>query len=390
MDAWGQNGSIQQDTGGETGTILVVDDLPENAIILKQFLEPARFRVDAVQSGEEALTYIEKTPPDLVLLDLVMPGMSGFDVCRYLKNSPSTRHIPVIIITGLADREANIRAVEAGADDFLIKPFDRVLLMARINTSFRTKKLQDALLSYQQQLEERVRERTREVEKTREVAVFSLARLAESRDTETGDHLDRIRRYVRLLGAEMRNWGRYPEFSNPRYVDELYLSSPLHDIGKVGIPDKILLKPGKLTPQEFDIMKTHTLIGGDTLRDADEEAGTSSFLAMGRDIAYFHHERWDGSGYPYGLKGADIPLCARIVALADVYDALSSRRPYKEPFSHEKSRDIILESSGSHFDPDVVQAFLNVEDGFIEIRERFGYAGQVSILQQLAMAIETI
>ncbi|HOV61482.1 MAG TPA: response regulator, partial [Candidatus Hydrogenedentes bacterium] len=247
MDAWGQNGSIQQDTGGETGTILVVDDLPENAIILKQFLEPARFRVDAVQSGEEALTYIEKTPPDLVLLDLVMPGMSGFDVCRYLKNSPSTRHIPVIIITGLADREANIRAVEAGADDFLIKPFDRVLLMARINTSFRTKKLQDALLSYQQQLEERVRERTREVEKTREVAVFSLARLAESRDTETGDHLDRIRRYVRLLGAEMRNWGRYPEFSNPRYVDELYLSSPLHDIGKVGIPDKILLKPGKLT-----------------------------------------------------------------------------------------------------------------------------------------------
>ncbi|HOQ89664.1 MAG TPA: HD domain-containing phosphohydrolase, partial [Candidatus Hydrogenedentes bacterium] len=147
-------------------------------------------------------------------------------------------------------------------------------------------------------------------------------------------------------------------------------------------------KPGKLTPQEFDIMKTHTLIGGDTLRDADEEAGTSSFLAMGRDIAYFHHERWDGTGYPYGLKGNDISLCARIVALADVYDALSSRRPYKEPFSHEKSKDIILESAGTHFDPDVVQAFLNVEDGFIEIRERFGYTGQISILQQLAMAIE--
>lgn len=389
MNISGQNG-ISQTAPNESGTILVVDDLPENAIILRHFLQPAHFRVDAVKSGEEALEYIAKTPPDVILLDLVMPGMSGFDVCRYLKNNPATRHIPVIIITGMADREANIRAVEAGADDFLLKPFDRVLLMARINTSLRTKKLQDALLSYKQQLEQRVQERTREVEKTREVAVFSLARLAESRDTETGDHLDRMRRYVRLLGVEMRNWKRYEEFSNPRYVDELYLSSPLHDIGKVGIPDKILLKPGKLTPQEFDIMKTHTLIGGDTLRDADEEAETHSFLAIGRDIAYFHHERWDGSGYPYGLKGTDIPLCARIVALADVYDALSSRRPYKEPFSHEKSKDIILESAGSHFDPDVVQAFLNVEDGFIEIRERFGFTGRVSILQQLASAIEVI
>ncbi len=348
------------------------------------------FEVSVAQSGEEALKRVAERPPDIILLDLVMPGMSGFEVCERLKESPETRHIPVIIITGLSDPEANVRAVKAGADDFLIKPFDRILLEARIKTSFKTKRLQDALLQQHRDLEERVRERTRQVEMTREVAVFSLARLAESRDTETGDHLERMRRYVYILANEMRKWGRYDELFDGRFVEEIYLSSPLHDIGKVGIPDRILLKPGALSESEFAIMKTHSLIGGDTLRDADYEAGQHSFLAMGRDIAYYHHERWDGRGYPNGLKGEEIPLAARIVTLADVYDALSSKRPYKEAFSHERSREIVVAGVEKQFDPDVIEAFLRCEDKFIEVRSRFQHSGQVSLLQQLSEAVDKL
>ncbi len=372
------------------GLILVVDDLIENALVLKSFIRPMGFEVIVAQSGEEALQKVGERPPDIILLDLVMPGMSGFEVCERLKENNETRHIPVIIITGLSDPEANVHAVQAGADDFLIKPFDRVLLEARIKTSFKTKRLQDALLQHHRELEERVRERTHQVEHTREVAVFSLARLAESRDTETGDHLERMRRYVRILAMEMRTWGRFDEMCNGRFIEEIYLSSPLHDIGKVGIPDRILLKPGALSESEFAIMKTHSLIGGDTLRDADYEAGQNSFLAMGRDIAYYHHERWDGHGYPNGLKGKEIPLAARIVAMADVYDALSSKRPYKDAFSHDRSREIILAGADKQFDPDVIEAFLRCEDKFIEVRGEFQHTGQISLLQQLSEAVDRL
>lgn len=352
-------------------TILVVDDMPENAAVLTRFLSPLGYNVEAVNDGETALVFVNKHPPDIILLDLAMPGMDGFEVCQHLKQSPDTRHIPIIIITGLTDREANIHAIEAGADDFLIKPFDRVLLEARIKNSLKTKILQDQLLEYQHELEERVQQRTQQVERTQQVAVFSLAKLAESRDTDTGDHLDRIREYTRELCLEVSSLPEYTHFVDAAFIRQIYQSSPLHDIGKVGIPDQILLKPGKLTPDEFDLMKTHTLIGGDTLRAADLEAGQDSFLAMGRDIAYYHHEKWDGSGYPYGLTGDGIPLAARIVALADVYDALATRRPYKEPMDHATSKAIILEGRGKHFDPMVVDAFLTREERFCEIRGQF-------------------
>lgn len=354
-----------------TRRVLVVDDLPENARLLKGFLQPMGFSVDAARCGEEALAIIEATPPDVILLDLMMPGMDGFEVCRRIKRSERNRHIPVIIITGLNDREANIRAIEAGADDFLIKPFDKVLLGARVKTSFQAKKLHDSLLEYQHELEDRVRERTREVERTREITVLSLARLAESRDNETGEHLERMRRYARLLAEEMASWDRYPELRDPVFLENIYQTSPLHDIGKVGIPDGILLKPGPLSEQEYAAMKAHTIIGGDTLRDTDLDKGAHSFLAMGRDIAYYHHEHWDGKGYPYGLAGEQIPLAARIVALADVYDALSSQRHYKKAFSHGESREIILAARGAHFDPSVVDAFLKCEPKFEEIRLNF-------------------
>ncbi|MCK5861042.1 MAG: two-component system response regulator [Candidatus Hydrogenedentes bacterium] len=372
------------------GLVLVVDDLVENTLILKGFIKPLGFEVVTAQSGEEALKKIEAQPPDIILLDLMMPGMSGFEVTERLKENPDTRHIPIIIVTGLSDPEANVKAIKAGADDFLIKPFDRVLLEARIRASFKTKRLQDEILQHRRELEMRVRERTRQVELTREVALFSLARLAESRDAETGDHLERIRCYVRIVAEKMVELGRHTDVMTEHFVEEIYLSSPLHDVGKVGTPDRILLKPGPLSDAEFAIMKTHSLIGGDALRDADYEAGQNSFLAMGRDIAYYHHERWDGKGYPNGLKGVDIPLAARIVTLADVYDALTSKRPYKEAFSHERAREIILAGAGKQFDPDVIDAFLCCEEDFMKIRDTFQNAGEISLLQQLSNAVDCL
>ncbi len=363
-------------------SILIVDDLPENAQLLSRFLAPLGFHVYAAYSGKEALDFVNTTPPDVILLDLMMPGMNGFEVCQRLKQSASTRHIPVIIITGLTDREANVKAVAAGADDFLIKPFDRVLLEARIATSLKTKLLQDKILEYQHELEQRVRERTQQVELTQQVTVFSLAKLAESRDTETGDHLERIRLYARVLATHLLETEQYTDTITPAFIEQIYQSSPLHDIGKVGIPDAILLKPGKLTSDEFEMMKKHTLIGGDTLRAADIEAGQNSFLAMGRDIAYYHHEKWDGSGYPFGLSGEAIPLAARIVAVADVYDALSTKRPYKKAFSHEKSKEILLEGKGKHFAPDMIDSFLHCEDEFIGIRTSLEEDEEYSILQK--------
>lgn len=378
-------------------TILVVDDLPENTILLRNFLVPKGFDVDAAQSGEEALQRVAEAPPDVILLDLVMPDMDGFQVCRSLKEDVKTRHIPVVIVTGLADREANLKAIEAGADDFLTKPFDSVLLEARIRSCIRSKTLQDRIIEYQERLEEHnenleqcVEERTAQVVRTQQVAVFSLAKLAESRDSETGDHLERMRCYAREVALEILELDKYRNTLDDSFAERIFQSSPLHDIGKVGIPDRILLKPGKLNPAEFTIMKTHSTIGGDTLKAADAEAGTNSFLAMGCDIAYSHHEKWDGTGYPRGLKGEAIPLASRIVAIGDVYDALSSKRPYKEPFAHERSMGIIAEGRGTHFDPEVFDAFVAREEEVLDIRERFQGDGGPSPLQKLSEEAERV
>jgi len=376
--------------------VLVVDDFVENTRILQAFLGTKGYAVTCASSGQEALDRVASEPPDIILLDLIMPGMDGFEVCQRLKQSPDTRHIPVIIVTGLHEREANIRALESGADDFIVKPFDALLLDARIRNSLRAKTLQDQIILCQKQLEaqnqaleQRVRERTSQVLRTQQVAVFSLAKLAESRDTETGAHLERIRSYARMIATELARRGEYTGALTPDFIDEIYHSSPLHDIGKVGIPDGILLKPDRLTPEEFDFMKTHTSIGGDTLRAADIEAGRESFLAMGRDIAYFHHERWDGKGYPKGLQGTDIPLAARIVAVSDVYDALSSKRPYKEAFSHEKSKSIIVEGRGTAFEPCIVDAFLACEDGVLGTQTRLQDSGVGHVYKAAARTART-
>ncbi|GMV90672.1 MAG: hypothetical protein AMXMBFR82_04500 [Candidatus Hydrogenedentota bacterium] len=377
--------------------ILVVDDMPENISLMRRLLAPKGYTIAEALGGVAALEVVATDPPDVILLDLIMPDMNGFEVCDRLKRDLSTRHIPIIIITGVAEHDANIRALEAGVDDFLIRPIDPVLLDARIRSSVKSKALQDQIIKYQRRLEddnlaleERVRERTAQLERTQQVTMFSMARLAESRDPETGEHLERMRRYVREIAIEMGSWTKYDGIIDSGFVEILYYSSPLHDIGKVGIPDQILLKPGKLSPEEFDIMKTHTLVGGDTLKAADEEAGGNSFLTMGRDIAYYHHEKWDGNGYPYGLKGEDIPLPARIVALGDAYDALTSKRPYKEPFSHEKSRDIILEAAGAHFDPDVIEAFKARDTRFIRIRDQYQDSGHLTHIEQINQTLERL
>lgn len=375
-------------------TILVVDDMPENLELYRRMLAPKGYTVVPANGGEVALEIVAAKPPDVILLDLMMPGMNGFEVCEHLKRNFSTRHIPIIMITGVADHDANLRALESGVDDFLTRPIDPVLLEARIRSCVKSKAMQDQILRYQKRLEddkqileERVRERTVEVERTQQATVFSLARLAESRDPETGEHLERMRRYVREIAIEMATWSKYDGIIDSGFVETLYYSSPLHDIGKVGIPDAILLKPGKLSNEEFDIMKTHALIGGDTLKAADAEAGGNSFLEMGRDIAYYHHEKFDGSGYPHGLLGPDIPLPARIVSLGDAYDAMTTKRPYKDPFPHEKTREIILEAAGQHFDPEVVQAFLNREEKFIKIQQELGDRGKMTHLEQVMQQV---
>ena len=380
---------------GRASRILVVDDLKENTDLLTNFLEPQGYEVIAALSGAEALRLVDQAPPDVVLLDLVMPEMDGYEVCQLLKENPRTRHIPIIVVSGLSEREANVKAIEAGADDFIVKPFDSAVLEARIRSSLRTKFLHDQIFEYQDQLETNnetledcVRERTAQIERTQEITVFTLSKLAESRDSETGDHLERMRCYAREVASHLITNDKYKDDYDDHFVNQIFQSSPLHDIGKVGIPDRILLKPGKLTEKEFEIMKKHSAIGGETLKAAGEEAGEGSFLAMGRDIAFSHHEKWDGSGYPYGLKGEEIPLASRIVAVGDVYDALTSRRPYKEPFSHEKSMAIIMKGRGSHFDPDVVDAFLASEAEIIAIRERFQNTDGQSPLQELSRELE--
>ncbi|HOZ48642.1 MAG TPA: response regulator [Candidatus Hydrogenedentes bacterium] len=361
--------SDDNDASMITPTILVVDDIDDNVRILKAFLSRRGYEVHGVHDGQAALDFVAQSPPDVILLDLVMPRVDGFEVCQRLKSNEATRHLPIIIITGVTEKEANVRALEAGADDFVLKPFDSVVLDARIRSSLRSKLLQDELREYRLSLERRVRDRTEQVRRTQNAAVFSLAKLAESRDPETGDHLERIRAYAREIAFGLLQLDKHGDVLSDEFIEDLYRSSPLHDIGKVGIPDHILLKPGRLTPEEQKIMQEHPLIGGDTLKAADIEAGEGSFLSMGRDIAYYHHEKWDGTGYPYGLKGEAIPLSGRIVAASDVYDALTSRRPYKDPFSHETSRGILLEGKGKHFDPDVVDAFLTREEGIGVIRE---------------------
>ncbi len=359
--------------------VLVVDDLEMNREVLCRRLRRLGYLVMEAESGRRALAMLETEAFDLVLLDILMPELDGYEVLRRIKDNEHLRHLPVLMISAVGDIASVVRCLEAGADDYLTKPFNTALLQARIGSSLVKKRFYDQEFHYKQQierhnalLEERVHNQVLEISRAQLAAIFSLSKLAESRDPETGDHLERIREYCRLLARYLQKLPPYRVLIDEPFIDNLYAASPLHDIGKVGIPDAVLLKPGRLTPEEFTVMQSHATIGAETLLAVDRQYPGIDLIRFGIEIAEGHHERWDGGGYPRGLAGEEIPLVARIVALADVYDALRSRRVYKEGMGHAEARKIIVEGKGLHFDPQMVEAFLSSEDQFQKIREQLG------------------
>jgi putative two-component system response regulator len=357
---------------GEKHTILVVDDLDANRKMLSTFLTPMGYFVVEASDGEDALERFQEHRPDLMILDLNMPKMDGFEVCRKLKSNPDTKIVPIVVITGLGDDQSHLKALEMGADDFLAKPFNIHFLKAKIKSLLSLKRLYDENREYQNRLKQDNISLMQQVIGTQDVTIIALAKLAEFRDPDTGEHLERMREFAGVLALELSKSPKYQDYITDQYIETIYKSTPLHDIGKVGIPDSVLLKPGKLTREEFEIMKRHSEIGGDAIASAIKLSKMGeSFLDMAKFIAYHHHEKWAGSGYPMGLKDDDIPLSARITALADVYDALTTKRVYKPAFPHEKAKEILKEGSGSQFDPEIVAAFLSKENEFIKIKEEY-------------------
>jgi cyclic di-GMP phosphodiesterase len=359
-------------------SILIVDDNEMNRDLLLRRLGNADFQLSSAENGEAALAMLRTQSFDLVLLDIMMPVMDGYETLQVIQDDPQLRRVPVIMITALDDVDSAVRCIEMGAVDFVTKPFNPVLLRARVDASLDRKRMSDQEEFHRIKVErnnvslsEEVRAKVREISQSQLAAIFAMSKLAESRDPETGEHLERMREYCKLLSEQLSRMPKYQAIIDRRFVDNIYAASPLHDIGKVGIDDRVLLKPGALTDEEWVLMKQHPVIGAETLREVDRQHPGNDFIHIGIEIAESHHEKWDGSGYPYGLSGEKIPLVARILALGDVYDALTSKRCYKDAFSHEKSRGIIEEGRGSHFDPDVMLAFFETEEEFKKVRQEY-------------------
>lgn len=327
--------------------ILVVDDDLSTTMTLAAFVSSLGHEVETASNGIEAFELAKRGDHQVVITDQEMPESDGFELCRKIRERHLGSYVYIIMLTAHDRHEDLIQGLQSGADDFISKPFKPDELSMRLNVAERIVSLE-----------------------SRDLVIFALARLAESRDNDTGAHLERIREYARLLAVHLATTGPYQDMIDPDFVRSVYLTSPLHDIGKVGISDNILLKPGRLTPEEYAIMKTHAELGRATLEDALQAHPNARFLRVARDIAWCHHERFDGKGYPRGIAGEDIPLSARIVAVCDVYDALTSARPYKKAFSHERAKQIIVEERGTQFDAHIVDAFLRLEHEFDEIRER--------------------
>ncbi|WP_299976708.1 HD domain-containing phosphohydrolase [Desulfobacula sp.] len=347
--------------------VLVVDDTESNIDILVDALG-SDYEVSVAMDGESALQDIAEEIPDLILLDILMPGMSGYEVCKRVKADKKTQKIPIIFITVMTEEQDEAKGLALGAVDYITKPFSPELVKSRVKNQLELKRHRD-------NLEELVEERTRELAITQEVTIDGLAVLAEFRDPETGGHIQRTKNYMRILAERLKGHPKYCDFLDDTTIDLIYKSTPLHDIGKVGVPDNILLKPGRLTEEEFKEMERHVVYGHDALQKAERKLGENTFLRFAKEIATSHHEKWDGSGYPYGLKEEAIPLAGRLMAMADVYDALISKRVYKPPFSHEKVVDIIVNGDGRtepyHFDPDVLKAFKDAAEDFRQVAIEF-------------------
>ena len=341
--------------------VLIVDDTPNNIHVLMETLKGSHAIV-AATNGESALALAVANPvPDLILLDIMMPGMDGYEVCRRLKADVRTKNIPIIFVTALAEEDDETRGFILGAVDYITKPFRPGIVQARVRNHLKLKQ-------YSDNLEQLVAEQVEEIADSHLAAILALSKLAESRDDDTGQHLERVQTFCRLLAQHLFDHGHHPDIIDAEFVEAIFQASPLHDIGKVAIPDAILCKPGKLTKDEFEVMKTHAARGAETLFTVAKRYPHNMFINMGVDIARWHHEKWNGAGYPDGLQGNEIPLAARIMAIADVYDALTSVRCYKPAFPHEKARAIILEGSGAHFDPNLARVFEQLESEFSRIR----------------------
>jgi putative two-component system response regulator len=357
---------------GDKPTILVVDDTPDNLTLVSKLLK-RDYRVRVAINGEKALKIaLSETPPDLILLDVMMPVMDGYEVCEKLRSNALTAHIPIIFLTAKSEVEDERKGLSLGASDYITKPISPPILEARVKTHLVAKAHADFLTDKTAYLANEVERRTRELSAIQDVTIQAMASLAETRDSDTGNHIRRTQFYVKALTSSLRNHPRFHNFFTDSMIEMIFKSAPLHDIGKVGIPDRILLKPGRFEPAEFEIMKTHTTLGRDAIQAAENSLGLKvDFLSLAKEIAYGHQEKWDGSGYPMGLKGEAIPISARVMALADVYDALISRRVYRDGMSHEKAIAIIQEGRGFHFDPDMVDTFLSIQDEIKAIAARY-------------------
>ncbi len=345
--------------------ILAVDDRPQNIELLEAFLIPQGYEIIKAANGEEALGKLSTNQVDLILLDVMMPGMDGFEVIRRVRQSTTNCLIPIILITALRETIDRVKGIEAGCDDFISKPFDKMELLARVRSLLKVKAYNDLMNSYQEELESEVRKRTEELnralERIKAASLDTIFRLSMAAEYKNHDniHIKRVSSYCVAIARHMG--------LNTNIIESILYAAPMLDLGKIGIPDAIMLKPVKLDPLEWEIMKLHTVIGAKILHGSDAE-----FISLGETMALSHHEKWDGSGYPNRLKGKEIPIAARIAAVADAFDALISKRPYKEPLSFEKSLSIIKEGEGSHFDPDVVDAFFAIQAEILSITKQNG------------------
>ena len=344
--------------------ILAVDDNPSNIQIIVSSLR-SDYIVRPFTSGRECIEYFSKGQTcDLILLDIEMPEFNGFDTIRVLKSMPESKQVPVVFLTGVMDTQSEMDGLSLGAVDYIYKPFNPMLVKKRIEIHI-------ALEEYSNNLQQLVLRKTETIEKLNQVTIFTIISIIGTRDQETNGHINRTSAYVVALSEALRTRGNYVSELTDENIEQLKRSAPLHDVGKVGIKDAILNKPGKLTEEEFAEMKRHASIGGDAFCEARMLMNEASFLDLAEQLARSHHEKWNGSGYPQGLVGDNIPLVARIMAIADVYDALISRRPYKEPMPHAEAVQIIMEGSGTHFDPAIAEAFLSIESEFDHIAQTF-------------------
>lgn len=351
--------------------IVAVDDQEDNRLLLQKMLEPI-YEVHLMSSGQDMLDYVQESHPiDLILLDVVMPGIDGFEVCKKLKAMPTAKSIPVIFLTGLDNQADEEYGLLLGAEDFIHKPFSEPVMLARIRNHLRISDMSKQLRIRNEVLEANVSERTQALIAAQCATITAFCSLAETRDNETGNHILRTQYYVQVLAEALRKNPIYEPMLSDDDILLIFKSAPLHDIGKVGIPDAILNKPGALTPDEWRIMQRHSQIGADVICRAEMELGANSFLRYARQIAHSHHERWDGTGYPLALQREQIPLAARLMAVADVYDALISKRCYKAAFLHEQAVVIILGQRGKQFDPAIVDAFSGITEQFSEITRQF-------------------